>query len=55
MSICNSGIENKVFGTTLILNVTNSHPLLKLANLIPWLELFAFITPDLKNTTKKGK
>jgi transposase, IS5 family len=55
MSICNSGIENKVFGATLALKVSDSHPLLQLANSISWDKLLNFIIMDLKTSTKKGK
>ena len=55
MSICNSGMENKVFGATLSVIIENSHPLIMLANFIPWVKLFELILPDLKSSTIGGK
>jgi len=55
MSICNSGIENKVIGGMISCFIEETHPLLRLANLIPWEKLVDLVLPDLKATTAKAK
>ena len=55
MSICDSGLEDKVFGTTVAIKIEDTHPLVKLSNFIPWVKLFELILPDLKSSTAGGK
>jgi len=55
MSICDSGLEDKVFGTTVPIKIEDTHPLVKLSNFIPWVKLFELILPDLKSSTAGGK
>ena len=50
MSLNLEGFDNKIEGTTLALTVDNNHPLLKLANALPWETLLELILPDLKET-----
>lgn len=54
MSICDSGMKNKVFGTKVTIEVSSEHKLIKLANFIDWEELFNIVLPDLKSSTTKG-
>lgn len=54
MSICDSGIDRKVEGMQVSIKIDDSHPLIKLANFIPWSVLFDLVFPDLKNSTVKG-
>lgn len=53
MSICHSGLSNKVSGKALGIEVSTSHPLVRLANALPWEELGALVIADLKSTTAK--
>ena len=55
MSICDSGIENKVVGGTISCFIEETHPLLRLSNLIPWPKLADLVLPDLKASTAKSK
>lgn len=55
MSICDSGMKNKVCGGILSISVDDQHPLVKLSNFIPWEALFQLVLPDLKTTTAGGK
>lgn len=49
MSICDSGIKNnKIEGGLVNILVTDDHPLIKLANILPWEKMFEIILPDLK-------
>lgn len=51
MSICQSGIDNKIKNTTTVLiEVTDKHPLIQLSQALPWRELTELILPDLKKT-----
>ena len=50
MSLNLEGFENKIEGATLVLTIANTHPLLKLANALPWETLLELILPDLKET-----
>lgn len=53
MSICDSGIKNnKIEGGLVNILVTDDHPLIKLANILPWEKMFEIILPDLKKTPK---
>lgn len=55
MSICDFGIESKVFAGETVIQVSEKHPLILLAALLPWSEMFNLILDDLKRTTKNGK
>jgi len=55
MSICDSGMKNKVFGAFVTTKVDDRHPLVKLSNFICWATLFELVLPDLKASTKCGK
>ena len=50
MSICQSGIDCKPFAAKIDINITSKHPLLKLAQALPWQEMLDIILSDLKNT-----
>jgi IS5 family transposase len=53
MSICESGLDSKAESRPITINVPENHPLIRLAQAIPWLTLFNLVLPDLKKT-KKG-
>jgi hypothetical protein len=55
LSICDFGMKSKVLPGKITICITKSHPLILLAETIPWQEMFELIFPNLKNTTKKGK
>jgi len=53
MSICDSGIKHKwLEGGLVNITIENNHPLIKLANILPWGEIFNLVLPDLKKTAK---
>ena len=54
MSLDISGFHDNVEAASVSIYVTNNHPLLKLANMIPWLVFMEMILKDLKNTTAKS-
>lgn len=51
MSICDSGLSSKVFGKSIIIEVDENHRLIKLANKLPWQEMFALVCEDLRVST----
>ena len=51
MSICDSGIGIKVLGKKIEIDVADNHPLIVLANALPWYEMLEMILPDLKQST----
>ena len=53
MSICDLGIKDKVHGGELTVSITEEHPLILLAQTLPWEKMYRLILPDLKNTAKK--
>src|SRR4051812_41505698 len=55
MSICHSGLANKVRGKSVSIDINLNHPLIKLANAIEWEEIAAIVMPDLQSTTKNKK
>jgi len=55
MSICDFGMESKIFAGETVIHVSEKHPLILLAVLLPWSEMFNLILDDLKRTTKNGK
>ena len=54
MSLDLSGGDLAVKPAAVTIAVTNDHPLIKLANALPWALLIALVVPDLKRTTTKG-
>jgi len=54
MSLDMSGSDNVVTPAAVTISVTKDHPLIKLANALPWALLIALVVPDLKRTTAKG-
>lgn len=54
MSIDISGLHGKVESAFVSVHVTDSHPLITLANMLPWKLLMALVVKDLMNTTAKG-
>lgn len=55
MSINQSGLKDKVKCGLVSIYVDANHPLIKLASILPWDELFEIILPDLQKSTMKGK
>ena len=54
MTISVSGCDQTVQAKTLSISVESSHPLIKLANVLPWKVLAEPVIKDLKATTAKG-
>lgn len=54
MSIDLSGSNAAVVARTVAVLVTEEHPLIKLANTLPWTRLTGLVVEDLKKTTPKG-
>ena len=54
MSIDMSGSATPVAPAAVSISVTNEHPLLRLANALPWAMLIDVVVGDLKKTTAKG-
>lgn len=54
MSLDLSGGDAAVTPVAVTIPVTKDHPLIKLANALPWTLLMALVLPDLKRTTAKG-
>lgn len=54
MSICDSGIGSKAKAGEIVVEVAETHPLIMLAAVLPWLDLYEIILDDLKKSTKKG-
>ena len=52
MSIDDSGIKCKVEATSVLVTVSDAHPLIQLANALSWTELTELVLPDLKQTAK---
>jgi len=55
MSICFSGLDTPYCGQPVTIDVSPAHPLIQLAQVIPWQALTDMVLPDLKCTTAKGK
>jgi IS5 family transposase len=55
MSICSSGLDGPCHGPSVTIEVAATHPLLQLAQVIPWQALAELVLPDLKQSTAKGK
>jgi transposase, IS5 family len=54
MAIDLSGQDCKLKVYSVTINLKKDHPLIKLANILPWEELIEIVVKDLKNTTQKG-
>ena len=54
MSLAQEGLKAKIKTHTKLILVDEAHPLILLANHIPWESLANLVYDDLKNTTKKG-
>ena len=54
MALCKKGLNATVKGGQISIRVSNSHPLIHLANLIDWVYLAELVQPDLEATTQKG-
>lgn len=52
MSLDENGFEEEVVGGQVVIEVDNNHKLLKLARSIPWQQLLAIISIDIKKTSK---
>ena len=50
MSICESGINSKPKAANILVTIKENHPLIKLAQALPWPKLVELILPDLKKT-----
>jgi transposase, IS5 family len=55
MSICSSGLDAPCAGQPVTIAVAPTHPLIQLAQVIPWPALAELVLPDLKQSTAKGK
>jgi transposase, IS5 family len=55
MSICSAGLLAPCHGQPVTIEVAATHPLVQLAQVIPWPALAEFVLPDLKQSTAKGK
>jgi transposase, IS5 family len=55
MSICFSGLDTPYCGQPVTIDVSPAHPLIQLAQVIPWQAITDMVLPDLKRTTAKGK
>ena len=54
MSLDLSGADTVVAAGTVAIDVGSEHPLIKLANALPWMVLITMVLPDLKRTTARG-
>lgn len=52
MALDVEGFDQKVTGGVVSLAVNETHPLIKLCNVLPWQQLLEIILPDLKKTNK---
>ncbi len=55
MSICSSGLSSPCRLQPVTIAVAPTHPLIQLAQVIPWQALAQLVLPDLQHTTTKGK
>ena len=55
VSIDESGLDRKVGAAVIPMTITDEHPLLQLANTLPWKLLCEAVLPDIKATTVFGK
>ena len=54
MSLDISGSDKAVTPVAVSICITKDHPLIKLANALPWMFMITLIMEDLKKTTAKG-
>lgn len=54
MAICSDGIDTKLSSACISISIQDNHPLIALANSIPWNQLSDPVIADLKKTTTKG-
>jgi IS5 family transposase len=55
MSICSSGLDTLCCVQPVTIEVASTHPLIQLAQVLPWHALAELVLPDLKQTTAKGQ
>src|SRR3990167_1264847 len=55
MAIDQSGLNNRITSGSVLIEIKDNHPLIRLSNSLNWNELAEIVLPDLKKTTKKGK
>jgi transposase, IS5 family len=55
MSLCFSGLHTPCRAYPVTVDVSSTHPLMQLAQVIPWAALAELVLPDLKRTTAKGQ
>jgi transposase, IS5 family len=55
MSICSSGLDAPCRVQPVMIDVAPTHPLIQLAQVIPWQALAELVLPDLKQSTAKGQ
>lgn len=53
MSLDITGIDKNPIGQKLTIEISDNHPLIRLANKLPWEDILAIILPDLQNTQKE--
>lgn len=54
MAICSDGIDTKLSTSCISISICEDHPLITLANSLPWILLSVPVIADLKRTTAKG-
>ena len=54
MALALDGASSKVEALDIAISISAAHPLIKLANALPWLTLITYCVEDLKKTTAKG-
>lgn len=55
MSICSAGLDAPCRAQPVTITVSPTHPLLQLAQVIPWQALAELVLPDLKQSTAQGQ
>ncbi len=55
MSICHSGLNSQVTGKAFEIEISTTHPLVRLANALPWEELSSLVMLDLQSSTAKNQ
>jgi transposase, IS5 family len=55
MSMCSAGLNASCHGQPVTIDVAATHPLIQLAQVIPWQTLAELVLPDLKQSTAQGK
>jgi hypothetical protein len=53
--MCSSGLDAPCRALPVTIDISPTHPLIQLAQVIPWSGLAELVLPDLKQTTAKGK